>query len=546
MLFFFFNIPFIQQDKETDKSSVMATLFILIICLTALLSEAKTQIVINRGKNKQEKGPGYEVKNGKGPGYEVTNEIRPGYEAKFEEVKDVDGMGELGKIINLRGTDLLGDFQQKESSLFEKIPKTCFLKQDLFYTGSYYDYYASTKDFYSKLAVSTGLSVSLQGSYTLGATLTSVISSEQSSSHKVSGISLNVRALKEKVLVKKDCLDDDSETKLSGKVLQTMKSLPLHVKVPWQRNSWTAYEAFLKRFGSHVITSAIRGSSIKQTTFAQSDEAYSQRQFQIKACVSLSGPTEVGELGVQACANVSKTEISKTTSMNTIDKLIVRGGTKETRNALVKKRSKDLIEQLLNEAGKTPASVEHTFRAIWDILQSRFPIGSDNYVRAVNLQYYYLGYLNYGCEYEESGGVPLQKFDYTRTSTSKSPEYQCTLAAEGCHSNDDCHYKPIWCACRGKSCIGYKDIPRDTGEKKKHAFANTNSNWGWHGCGWYLAGSWCKCYNNNRNIRQLAWKMPSRDAPQKGASHGAYRDDDNSGQGQDPEVDEFSGGEKED
>ena len=522
----------------------MATLFILIICLTALFSEAKTQVVINRGKHKQGRGPGYEVKIGKGPGYEVVDGKGPGYEVKFEEVKDVDGMGELGKVINLRGTDLLGDFRQEESSLFEKIPKSCFLKQDLFYTGSYYDYYASTRDFYSKLAVSTGLSVSLQGSYTLGATLTSVISSEKSSSHKVSGISLNVRALTEKALVKKDCLDDESKTTLTRHALETFEALPLRVPEPWYKNAWRPYDIFLKTFGSHVITSYERGSSIKQTTFAQSDKAYSQRDFQVKACVSLSGPTEVGKLGVQACANVSKTEISKSSKINTIDKLIVRGGTKETRNAFIKERTKDLIEKLLNEASKTPASVEHTFRAVWDILQSRFPIGSDNYVRAVNLQYYYLGYLNYGCEYEESGGVALQKFDYTRTSTAQSPEYQCTLAAEGCHSNNDCHYKPIWCACRGQSCIGYEDIPRDTGEKKKHAYANTNSNWGWHGCGWYLAGSWCKCYNNNRNNRQLAWKMPSRDAPQKGASHGAYRDDDNSGQGQDPEVDEFSGGEK--
>ena len=532
-----FNVSFIQQEKKTNKSSVMAKLLILIICLTASFSEAKRQIVTNRGKNKLDKRPpGYEVIDGKGPGYEEKN--RKGS-------KDLDGTDELGKIINLRGTDLLGDFQQEESSFFESIPKECFQRQDLFYTGSYYDYYASTKAFYSKLAVSTGLSVSLQGTYALGATLTSVISSEKSSLNKVSGLSLNVRALKEKVLVKKDCLDDDSRTTLSRHVLTTLEALPLHVGGPWERNSWRPYDVFLTSFGSHVITSVIRGSSIKQTTFAQSDEAYSERHFHIKSCVSLSGPTEVGKLGVQACANVSKTEITQSQKMNTIDKLIVRGGTKETRNAFIKKRTKDLIEKLLNEAGKTPASVEHTFRAIWNILQSRFPIGSDNYVRAVNLQYYYLGYLNYGCEYEESGGVPLQMFNYTHASTARSPEFQCTLAAEGCHNNNDCHYKPIWCACRGPSCVGYTEIARDTGVKKQHAFANTHSNWGWHGCDWYLAGSWCRCYNNNRNIRKLVWKMPSRDAPQKDAGHGAHRDDDNSGQGQDPDVDEFSGGEKE-
>ena len=505
------------KKRRKHNSRVMARLFMLLICLTAALSEAKPK--------------------------RENNEVQ--IVGKLKPVTKLDGTDELGKAINLRGTDLLGDFREDEASVFQSIPSKCFSRQDLFYSGSYYDYYASTKDFYSKLAVSAGLDVSLEGSYTLGATLTSVISSEQSSSHKVSGISLNVRALKEKILVSKDCLDDDSITTLTKHVLKDLEALPLIVKSPWHKNSWKAYDVFLHTYGSHFVTSVERGSSIKQTTFAQSSEAYSQRDFQVKSCVSLSGPTEVGKVGVQACANVSKTEISKTTSMNTIDKLIVRGGTKETRNALLKKRSKELIEQLLNEAGESPAAVEHTFREIWDVLQSRFTIGSENYIRAINLQYYYLGFLNYGCEYEESGGVELQKFDYTRSSTKQSPEFECTLASEGCHSNNDCHYKPIWCACRGPSCVGYTEIPRDTGVKKEHAFANTNANWGWHGCDWKLAGSMCNCYNKNRSTRKQVWRLPSRDAPQKGASHGAQQDGDNSGQDQDTEVDEFSGGEKE-
>ena len=489
----------------------------LIICLTAALNEAKP-----KRKN---------------------NDVQ--IVGKREPVTKLDGTEELGKAINLRGTDLLSDFREDEASVFESIPSKCFSRQDLFYSGSYYDYYASTKDFYSKLAVSAGLDVSLEGSYTLGATLTSVISSEQSSSQKVSGISLNVRALKEKIFVEKDCLDDDSITTLTKHVLRDLEALPLTVESPWQQNRWKPYDVFLHTYGSHVITSALLGANVQQTTFAQSSEAYSQREFQVKSCVSLSGPTEVGDLGVQACANVSNSEISKTTSMNTIDKLFVRGGTEETRNAVLKERTKELIEKLLNEAGESPAAVEHTFREIWDIFQSRFTIGSENYIRAINLQYYYLGYLNYGCDHEESGGVQLQKFDYTSSSTKQSPEFECTLASEGCHSNDDCHYKPIWCNCRGPSCVGYKSIELDTGVHKQHAFANDNGDWAWHGCAWKVAGSKCACYNSNRNTRKQVWRMPNRDAPQKGASHGAHQDDDNSGQDQDTEVNEFSGGEKE-
>ena len=163
----------------------------------------------------------------------------------------------------------------------------------------------------------------------------------------------------------------------------------------------------------------------------------------MKSCVSFAGPTTVGKVGVKACANVSKTEISKATHMNTEDKLIIRGGTVNTRSALRTSRTKELIEQFLNEAKDSNEGVQHTFKSIWNLLQDRFEFGSDNYIRAVNLQYYYLGFLNYGCSFEESGGVSIQKFDYSKESTKESPEFECTLAAEGCHSSNDCHYKPV-------------------------------------------------------------------------------------------------------
>ncbi|KAK2573129.1 DELTA-alicitoxin-Pse2b [Acropora cervicornis] len=92
------------------------------------------------------------------------------------------------------------------------------------------------------------------------------------------------------------------------------------------------------------------GASIKQTTFAQSSESYSERDFQIKSCVSLGGPTSVGEVGVKACGNISETERNRVSNMNTQVKLIVLGGTKNTRNALHSQITKELIEKLMNEA----------------------------------------------------------------------------------------------------------------------------------------------------------------------------------------------------
>ena len=454
--------------------------------------------------------------------------------------KPEDGVTEeLGKGINLRKTNLLGDFQESEASVFEPLPSNCFIKKKLHYSGSNFDYYASTKAFYSKMAFGAGLDASLESTFTLGATLSSVVQKTGSKESKVSGMSLNVRALTEKILVKKDCLDDDDTSTLRKHLVKDLEQLPLKFEKPWFANSWKAYHVFLEKYGSHVVTSVKRGASIRQTTFAESSKSYSQRDFEVKSCVKLAGPTSVGKVGVEACANVSKSEVSNATKMNTVDKLVIRGGTKETRNALYKKRTEELIEKLLNEAGESNSAVEHTFRSIWNILQGRFEIGSDNYIRAVNLQYYYLGYLNYGCRFKESGGVHIQKFDYTRGSSKDSPEFECSLAAEGCHSGDDCHYKPIWCSCYGKSCVRHKTVKQDSGISKVTGDANSDTDWGWHGCDWKVAGSWCECYNDNRDTRKQVWRMPSRDATRKGAVHGGHHKSANPDQAQvDPYQDQ--------
>ena len=157
---------------------------------------------------------------------------------------------ELGKGVNLRKISLLSDFQEREASVFEALPSTCFKKTDLHYSGSHFDYYANTKAFYSKTAVTAGLDVPLQSAFTLGATLSSVIQKTDSEKNKVSGISLNVRALTEKILVNKDCLDDDEISKLTKRLLKDFEILPLRFAEPWLGNAWKPYHDFLEKMVS--------------------------------------------------------------------------------------------------------------------------------------------------------------------------------------------------------------------------------------------------------------------------------------------------------
>ena len=450
---------------------------------------------------------------------------------------------ELGKVVDLRGTNILEDFQERQRTIFEPFDSKCFIdeKEKIQSSRKFMEYYENNNAFYSSLVTQSQLDVSLQSSYTLGVSLKVVTKSKSSQTNKVSGMSLNAVAITEKLLVRRGCLEGDEAT-LKEQFVKDFELLPEKIEKPWETSPWEPYHSFLKTYGTHVITSVTLGTSFRQMTFAESSKSYSERDFEVKSCLSLASPTTAGEVGLKACADISQSEKSTASKMSTSDKVFALGGSLDTRNKLLdqKTRSPEEIQKLLNEAEKAFASIEHTFIAIWNILQSRFKPGSLNHNRALNLEYYYLGFLNYGCHYIASigGGIPIRKFDYTasttrgfaafdrtkRASMKTSPAFECTLAKEGCHDSKDCHYKPIWCSCYGNSCVRYKSETQDNGAIKETAYANSNSNWGWHGCSWKVAGSVCRCTNSNRDVRKVVWSLPSRDCPtHKARSHSGYR-----------------------
>ena len=343
----------------------------------------------------------------------------------------------LGKLVFPPNINLLDDFQEKENSIFDPLPSECFKKIiNTTKSSCNFDYYKNTKAFYKSLATESSLSASLTSTFTLGATVSVATKSKSSEKSEVSGISLIKQALAEKIYVNKECLTSAKMSTLNKEFMESLSSLPLKIKEPWLHNSWKAYSTFLEKYGSHVITSKETGSRFQQMVFAESSESYSQRDFQVKACILAAGPTNVGKLNVSACSSVNSSEILKAKNMSTSETRFVRGGLRDTNSALTKGTSAELIEKLMNEADDAPSPVQHTFRPIWEILKDRFKTGSKNHIRATILQYYYSGYLGYGCLYSKSGDVEVQKFDYTKQSESKKPEFECSLAKEGCHNDD--------------------------------------------------------------------------------------------------------------
>ena len=272
--------------------------------------------------------------------------------------------------------------------------------------------------------------------------------------------------------------------------MEYLEELPLKIENPWLHNSWKAYRTFLDKYGSHVITAVKRGSKFQRMVFAESSESYSERDFQVKACLPAAGPTSVGKLGVDPCVSVTSCELSKASKMSVSETRFVRGGKRETNSELANgETSAELIEKLMNEAEQSPSPVQHTFIAIWSILQSRFKPGSPNYVRDTNLEYYCGGYLNYDCHYNKIHSVEVQKFDYTRGSKEEYPEFECSLAKEGCRSDEDCHRAGLSsCTCRGDTCVRHKSEKQITGSSKETAYMN-KERWDGHGCDWKVWGS---------------------------------------------------------
>ena len=382
------------------------------------------------------------------------------------------------------------------------------IKQDVSSQG--FRFFKSTEEFYSSMTSSSGLESSLQTDFSLSETLDQATENVGGANRNVTGNSLYFVASYRQDILNKDCLHYGRN--FDETFLASFQSLPVHITEPWRDSNWKDYDIFLKKYGSHVFTSISIGSMINQMAFAEASDSYTERDFQVKSCMSLGiSPA----FGFSMCSDIDKTEVSRVSRMNMRGELVIKGGTTETRNELIKKRTADLIEKFMNEANATSAAIQYTFTSTWDILESLY-VGKDtnNFIRAVNLEYYYLGFLNYGCDYQRTdGGQDLQMFNLVKGSSPTSPQYECSLAPEGCHSNHDCHVRAFSrCRCYGTSCIKYESVTLDTGKKKKSAYVNRDSgSMKGHGCSYKASKAQCYCTDESKQ-RTPVWKRESKDA----------------------------------
>ena len=359
----------------------------------------------------------------------------------------------LGKGFFIPSLDLMGSTFTQGSSIFKKLPEKCFYSEDPKITRQEAVFYKDTSAFMASLTSESGLEPSLETPFTLGVTVDAASKSISGSSRSVTGLSLILQSLVRQDFIAKDCYK--SKDVLEDEFVQDFEGLEKSIENPWLAVAWTNYDAFLRKYGSHFVNVVKHGVSYRHDTFSESTYNYTMRNFSVRACLDFAGKSSSSEYQINACSNISDYERTMVDSLNMTMRTVAKGGSDDTRAKILYGRSPQLVEEFLGEARKYSSPVSFEFSPLHTLLGVIYH--NTKYITQVlNLKNYFKGFLNYECFYNQTAnGVPLQQFVLDKIhSTKKYPQYACILSPEGCHSDQDCHFRLLYsCYCLGSSCI---------------------------------------------------------------------------------------------
>ena len=396
--------------------------------------------------------------------------------------------------VDILGEELLGG----ADVLILNSTKDCFVCDKSEIIDDSASYFEDTESFYSSIAEDYKLGAQLKRDFTLGVTLDATTKSISSTNRTIKGSTVNVLSKIGHCVVKPECIYDESYHTLSSHFLKAFESLPrrTYVSDTGQYN-FSAYDHFLNEFGSHVVTGVTYGSRMYQHCFSTSEQTYDERNYTVKACVAFSGGTDVTKTNISTCAGISTEEAEASTSLDATTRLVIRGGTKETRAQLYAERTSELIAKFLSEAS-VEEPIEYSFTPVWTLLGQKY-IGTEHYAKARHLEGYYLGYLNFGCPSLMSSDKRMYKqwFDQIDGVVEQEvPRYRCMIESVGCHFDSDCYYGPgVYCRCVGATCFVAKYRTLSTGEKRKYLVENDYywNKWGSCKLGFFD----CYCFESN-------------------------------------------------
>ena len=180
--------------------------------------------------------------------------------------------------------------------------ENCTITVPLATTKESFSSFGDTKAFYRQITTSTGLDARFGRDFSLGFTLDVATKSISGEKRTVNGTKLLIYSFINQALLNKDCQHE--EHYLSERYLEDFRKLPAKLPGdPMDSGTWQGFEHFLKKYGTHVVTSIKFGSFINQMASAESSSSYTERDFQVKACLALSQPTSL--LNLSLCSGIT-------------------------------------------------------------------------------------------------------------------------------------------------------------------------------------------------------------------------------------------------
>ncbi|XP_032219425.2 DELTA-alicitoxin-Pse2b [Nematostella vectensis] len=410
----------------------------------------------------------------------------------------VQDVGPLGQCFNLPKLDLLSkQLAPSGATIAKSFPGKCVKT----WTGKSQStrdtiHFMNIRQVYNFLNTNVKIDAELAGTFTFKTSLDAVTNSMTATNQSIEGTVLRVSDHSMSKTLSKDCLN---EVDFKDEFLNDFKKLPNEIPHPEDSQSWKDYSHFIKTYGTHIVTGITYGASIYSYAFSRSGSAHTREDFKIKACLSFLGPEALkylkGNINASVCAGTTSEDIEKASRFHMNDKVVVRGGTAETRAKLLHKRDPSLVEKFLEKGRETPTPVQYSFTSIWNLLSGKF-YGTEYQAKVRNLEQFFKGFLAFGCKQMGIYDIVTTKFALAPYASKGNPMYQCLLLEPGCNKDSDCSYQAFeGCKCDGKTCFGNMLERRADGTIRKIAYNYKGYEWITQapGCEYKYRSFKCKC-----------------------------------------------------
>ena len=352
----------------------------------------------------------------------------------------------LGEVFNIQTIELDGAISGGKS-LFTDLDSSCFHSEELKEATKNYKVYTDHEEFVHEIALSVGLTAKELGGK--GDISTKYL---KSSSTETSGTVVEVIYLRQRDTISDQCLE---EATLDPKIKHDLNKLPYPVRKPHERANWLAYDAFIHKWGSHVLKSTDSGAKAIYHSTKTKKSTTDKMELKAKLCAKFP------EFNLDGCVDTGPKKSSTKDSSDETDDVFVLGGSLQTQDKLRSGQfTPEVLEMLSMEAAEHQASIKHQWFSLPELLLNRAMFdGEEGEVqRATALVSYYKGYHVFGCDHQvvEKQNVTV----FINEGDDSFPMYKCLQLRPGCMSDSDCKNWPIKylgpCYCAGKSCIAVK------------------------------------------------------------------------------------------